>query len=109
MQIEYKVPDQHGRMEQLASPVYGYIPTMPVEITQGQVKSPVGDSTGESDSLVQQSYSGNGQWCMHTPGHLGPVKLNFLVDTGCTHPQPVVEGHLRPGESRTLGYYRNDG
>lgn len=34
---------------------------------------------------MQHSYSRDSQTCIYAPGHLGPVKLNFLVDTECTH------------------------
>lgn len=60
-------------------------PSISIEVTQGSVEMPVGASIGGNDSFAQWSYSGESQSCIYAPGRLGPVKLNFLVDTVCTH------------------------
>lgn len=67
-----------GKLEQLGDAI-------PVEVTRERANMSAGIFAGRRDGGMQRTYSGSGQPCTYAPGRLGSVKVNFLVNTGCTH------------------------
>lgn len=72
-------------MKQLRIPVCENRPSTQIEVIRNGVKTPVESSTGGNHSGVSERTVGKVGHACNAPGHLGSVKLNFLVDTGRTH------------------------